>query len=156
MSSSDWTPPKSAELLYPHLSGNQFASINRDTAGAQTEKPLPVGQAEFQLYSLATPNGQKVSIALEEFELKYDAHLIDISKGDQFTSGFVDLNPNAKIPAMKHGEVKIFESGAILLYLAEKFNKFIPTDTQKRAECFSWLFWQMGGQGPMLVQSLQK
>lgn len=145
----DWTPPKSAELLYEHLSGNRFSNINQDTAGARTEKELPVGPAEYQLYSLATPNGQKASIACEEFEIEYNAHVIDIASGDQFTSGFVHLNPNSKIPALKHGNINIFESGAILLYLAEKYKKFIPIEGSKRAECFSWLFWQMGGQGPM-------
>jgi len=145
----EWKAPPRLEDCYPHLAGNRFASTNSDTAGARTQKALPAGSAEFQLYSLATPNGQKVSIACEEFDIKYDAHRIDISKGDQFTSGFVEVNPNSKIPAMKHGDVRIFESGAILLYLANKYQKFFPTDPAERAEAYSWLMFQMSGQGPM-------
>jgi GST-like protein len=148
----DWVAPASLEEAYTKLSGNRFAGLNSDTAGARTEKELPVGPAEFQLYSLATPNGQKASIACEEFEIEYDAHRIDIMAGDQFTSGFVAVNPNSKIPAMKHGDVRIFESGAILLYLAEKYQKFIPASGSKRAECYSWLMFQMSGQGPMSGQ----
>ncbi|KAH9260041.1 hypothetical protein BASA81_001813 [Batrachochytrium salamandrivorans] len=132
--------------------------LNRDSAGSRTEQDLPRGNKEFQLYSLNTPNGQKVGIALEEFGLEYDAHVIQISKGEQFTSGFVDLNPNARIPALLHqpkkgGEpVKLFESGAILLYLGETYGKFFPPPGPKRAECYSWIMWQMGGQGPMFGQ----
>ena len=151
--SSDWVPPKAAEDTYDHLSGNRFAGTNSDSAGPRETKELPKGKAEFQLYSLATPNGQKASIGLEEFEVQYDAHLIDISKGDQFTSGFIEINPNGRIPAMLHGSTRVFESGSILLYLAEREKKFLPEDPAKRAECMSWLFWQMGGQGPMCVCS---
>ena len=135
-------------------SGGTFASINRPIAGATHEKELPVGKHPLQLYSLATPNGQKVSILLEELlalghqGAEYDAWLIKIGEGDQFSSGFVAVNPNSKIPAlMDHSgpkPVRIFESGAILLYLAEKFGAFVPTEPAARAECLSWLFWQMG------------
>lgn len=135
-------------------SGGTWASINRPTAGATHDKPLPVGQHPLQLYSLATPNGVKVTVMLEEllalgFEgAEYDAHLIDISEGDQFGSGFVELNPNSKIPAlMDHSTaspMRVFESGSILLYLAEKFNVLLPPGLGERTECLSWLFWQMG------------
>ena len=135
-------------------SGGTFASINRPIAGATHEKPLPVGKHPLQLYSLATPNGQKVTILLEELlalghsGAEYDAWLIKIGDGDQFGSGFVAVNPNSKIPAlMDHSgatPIRIFESGAILQYLAEKFGAFLPTEPAARAECLSWLFWQMG------------
>ena len=151
MSSSneqDWVPPASVEDCYKHLAGNRFAGLNSDIAGPRSENELPVGKAEFQLYSFATPNGQKAGIACEEFGINYDAHTI-ILNGEQFTKGFVDVNPNSRIPAMKHGDVRIFESGAILLYLAEKYNKFFPVEGPKRAEGLSWLMWQMSGQGPM-------
>lgn len=154
-----WIAPPKAQDTYQHASSGALASINHDTAGARTEGELPKGDKEYQLYSLATPNGQKIGIALEEFELEYDAHLINILKGDQFTSGFVDLNPNSKIPAIRRhvkdgGEpVDVFESGAILLYLAEQYNKFIPAaGTVQRTECYSWLMWQMASQGPMFGQ----
>jgi GST-like protein len=134
--------------------GGQFANINKPTAGATHDKDLPVGAHPFQLYSLATPNGVKVTVMLEELlaaghtGAEYDAWLIRINEGDQFGSGFVSVNPNSKIPAlMDHsGEVpqRVFESGAILLYLAEKFGAFLPTDHAARTECLSWLFWQMG------------
>lgn len=134
--------------------GGKFASINRPTAGARHEQTLPVGTAPLQLYSLNTPNGIKVNILLEELaELgiadgKYDAYKIDISNGEQFGSDFVAINPNSKIPALLDTSVnpplKLFESGSILLYLAEKFGQFIPTDIAKRAECLNWLFWQVG------------
>lgn len=134
--------------------GGKFASTNRPTAGATHEQALPVGHNPLQLYSLNTPNGIKINILLEELaELgieaaKFDAHKIDIMKGDQFGSDFVAINPNSKIPALVDYSVsppiKLFESGAILLYLAEKFEQFIPIDTAKRAECLCWLFWQMG------------
>jgi len=133
---------------------NKFASINQPTAGARFERELPVGEHPLQLYSLATPNGQKVSILLEELlargigEAEYDAWLISIGDGDQFGSGFVAINPNSKIPALVDHSVSpaqpVFESGAILLYLAEKFDAFIPTDHAGRTACLSWLFWQMG------------
>jgi GSH-dependent disulfide-bond oxidoreductase len=150
-SSSEYVPPKVWTWNKPN--GGQFASTNRPIAGATHDKELPVGRHPLQLYSLATPNGQKVAIMLEELlalghkGAEYDAWLIRIS-GDQFGSGFVAINPNSKIPAMvdRSGPkpIRIFESGAILLYLAEKFGAFLPTDPAERAECFSWLFWQMG------------
>ncbi|MDR5815180.1 MULTISPECIES: glutathione-dependent disulfide-bond oxidoreductase [unclassified Caballeronia] len=134
--------------------GGQFASINRPISGPTHEKPLPVGQHPLQLYSLATPNGVKVTVMLEELLARghkgaeYDAWLIRIGDGDQFGSGFVGANPNSKIPALvdRSGPtpVRVFESGAILLYLAEKFGEFVPTDFSERAEVLSWLFWQMG------------
>jgi GSH-dependent disulfide-bond oxidoreductase len=150
-SSSDYVPPKVWTWNKPN--GGQFASTNRPIAGATHDKELPVGRHPLQLYSLATPNGQKVTIMLEELlalghkGAEYDAWLIRIN-GEQFGSGFVAINPNSKIPAMvdRSGPkpIRIFESGAILLYLAEKFSAFLPTDPAERAECFSWLFWQMG------------
>jgi GSH-dependent disulfide-bond oxidoreductase len=150
-SSSDYVPPKVWTWNKPN--GGQFASTNRPIAGATHDKELPVGRHPLQLYSLATPNGQKVTIMLEELlalghkGAEYDAWLIKIN-GEQFGSGFVAINPNSKIPAMvdRSGPkpIRIFESGAILLYLAEKFSAFLPTDPAERAECFSWLFWQMG------------
>lgn len=134
--------------------GGTWEDINRPTAGATHEKPLPVGLHPIQLYSLATPNGIKITVMLEELlELgfagaEYDAHLIRITDGEQFGSGFVAVNPNSKIPAMMdhsaESPVRIFESGAILLYLAEKFGALIPQDPPERAECLSWLFWQIG------------
>ena len=135
-------------------SGGTWASINRPIAGATHEKPLPIGRHPLQLYSLATPNGIKVTVMLEELlalgceGAEYDAHLIKIGDGDQFGSGFVEANPNSKIPAlMDHSTAeptRVFESGSILMYLAEKFNVLIPTTHSERTECFSWLFWQMG------------
>lgn len=135
-------------------SGQAFGNINRPTAGAQQEKALPVGKHPLQLYSLGTPNGVKVTIMLEELLARghtgaeYDAWLVNIMDGSQFGSGFVSVNPNSKIPAlMDHSTLRptrVFESGAILLYLAEKFAEFVPTDPSARAECLSWLFWQMG------------
>jgi GST-like protein len=135
-------------------SGGKFASINRPIAGATHEADLPVGKHPLQLYSLATPNGVKVTILLEELlalkikEAEYDAHLIRIMEGDQFSSGFVDINPNSKIPALVDHSVDnklpIFESGAILLYLAEKFDAFLPKEPLLKSQCLSWLFWQMG------------
>jgi GST-like protein len=135
-------------------SGQAFGNINRPTAGAQQEKVLPVGKHPLQLYSLATPNGVKVTVLLEELLARghsgaeYDAWMINIIDGSQFGSGFVDVNPNSKIPAlMDHSTpqpTRVFESGAILMYLAEKFGEFVPTDPSARAECLSWLFWQMG------------
>jgi len=147
--SSEFTPPK--VWKWESESGGRFASINRPIAGATHDKVLPVGKHPFQLYSLATPNGVKVTVMLEELlalghkGAEYDAWLINIGDGDQFGSGFVEVNPNSKIPAlMDHSgdaPVRVFESGAILLHLAEKFGEFIP---ENRAECMSWLFWLMG------------
>jgi GST-like protein len=149
---SDYTPPKVWSWNKP--SGGHFASINRPIAGPTHDKALPVGRHPLQLYSLATPNGQKVTIMLEELlalghtGAEYDAWLIKIGDGDQFGSGFVDVNPNSKIPALMDRSgpkpIRVFESGAILLYLAEKFGAFVPTEPAARAECLSWLFWQMG------------
>ena len=149
---TDYVPPK--VWTWNRENGGAFASINRPVAGATHDKELPVGRHPLQLYSLATPNGQKVTILLEELlalghqGAEYDAWLIKIGDGDQFGSGFVAVNPNSKIPAlMDHSgakPVRIFESGAILLYLAEKFGAFVPTEPSARAECLSWLFWQMG------------
>ena len=147
----DYTPPK--VWTQKGENGGKFASINAPTAGAREEKALPVGQHPLQLYSLATPNGQKVTIMLEElleagFDAEYDAWLIRIGDGDQFGSGFVAVNPNSKIPALMDRSgpepIRVFESGSILVYLAEKFGAFLPTDVKTRAETFSWLFWQMG------------
>ncbi len=141
-----WTPPES--------SGGRFANINRPVAGATHEKELPVGKHPLQLYSLGTPNGVKVTVMLEELlalghtGAEYDAWLVRINQGEQFGSGFVAANPNSKIPALVDHSgsrpVRVFESGAILLYLAEKFSAFVPTEPAARAECMSWLFWQMG------------
>jgi GST-like protein len=139
---------------WDRANGGQFASINRPIAGATHDQALPVGRHPLQLYSLATPNGVKVTVLLEELlalghsGAEYDAWLIRINQGDQFGSGFVAVNPNSKIPALvdRSGEVpiRVFESGAILMHLAEKFGAFLPADTASRAECLSWLFWQMG------------
>ena len=148
---SEWTPPK---IWKNKESGGKFASINQPTAGSRFEKELPVGKHDLQLYSLGTPNGVKVTVMLEELleagikEAEYDAWLVNIMEGTQFSSGFVEANPNSKIPAlMDHSggtSQRVFESGAILLYLAEKFGMFLPKDPAKRTECLSWLFWQMG------------
>lgn len=147
-----YTPPKVWTWNKP--SGGQFANINRPVSGPTHEKELPVGKHPLQLYSLATPNGQKITIMLEELlalghkGAEYDAWLIRISDGEQFGSGFVAVNPNSKIPALMDRSgpkpIRVFESGAILTYLAEKFGAFLPTDPAARAECLSWLFWQMG------------
>jgi GSH-dependent disulfide-bond oxidoreductase len=149
---TSYTPPK--VWKWDAESGGAFANINRPIAGAMDDKELPVGKHPLQLYSLATPNGVKVTVMLEELlalgheGAEYDAHLIKITEGDQFSKGFVAANPNSKIPAlMDHSTptpTRIFESGAILLYLAEKFDAFLPSDPTKRTECLSWLFWQMG------------
>ncbi|PLC50558.1 glutathione-dependent disulfide-bond oxidoreductase [Pollutimonas subterranea] len=149
---TDYEPPE--VWTWDKASGGTFASINRPIAGATHDKELPVGKHPLQLYSLGTPNGQKVTIMLEELlalghtGAEYDAWLIKISEGDQFSSGFVQINPNSKIPALvDHSEaspIRVFESGAILMYLAEKFDAFLPTDRPARAETLSWLFWQMG------------
>lgn len=152
MSEAEYVPPKVWKHEEP--SGGQFANINKPTAGAQFEKELPVGKHPLQLYSLGTPNGVKVTIMLEELlaaghkGAEYDAWLIKIRDGEQFGSGFVAANPNSKIPALiDHSMPKptrVFESGAILLYLSEKFGAFMPTEPMGRAEALSWLFWQMG------------
>jgi GSH-dependent disulfide-bond oxidoreductase len=148
---SAYTPPQ--VWTWNKESGGRFASINRPIAGATHDKELPVGKHPFQLYSLATPNGQKVTIMFEELlaaghkGAEYDAWLIRID-GNQFGSGFVDVNPNSKIPALMDrsgpSPIRVFESGSILLHLAEKFGAFLPASGQARAECLSWLFWQMG------------
>ena len=182
----DWAPPTSIEELYDATSGNLFSAINAPTSGARSPDPVPCGDAPFQLYSLATPNGQKVGILLEELGIAYDAHVTNIGLGEQFHQGFVDINPNSKIPcAMDHmpkllpggadggggadgnneggasqttaatavpvaNPVRIFESGSIMLYLAEKEQRFLPSPgTRARVECCNWLMWQMAGQGPM-------
>lgn len=147
-----YTPPK--VWKWEAQDGGAFTNINRPVAGATHEKVLPVGEHPLQLYSLGTPNGVKVTVMLEELlalghsGAEYDAWLIKIGDGDQFGSGFVGVNPNSKIPAlMDHSTnppTRVFESGAILMYLAEKFGEFLPTDPSARAECLSWLFWQMG------------
>ena len=151
-SSAPYTPPKI--WTWDKQNGGQFASINRPIAGATHDKVLPVGRHPLQLYSLGTPNGVKVTVMLEELlalghsGAEYDAWLIRFSEGDQFGSGFVAVNPNSKIPALldRSGPVpiRVFESGAILMHLAEKFGAFLPTEAAARAECLAWLFWQIG------------
>ena len=156
--STPYTPP--AVWQWNKENGGKFASINRPISGATHDKELPVGKHPLQLYSLATPNGVKVTVMLEELlalghsGAEYDAWLINIQEGAQFGSGFVAVNPNSKIPALLDRSdaahpVRVFESGAILLYLAEKFGAFVPASGAARAECLSWLFWQMGS-GPFL------
>ena len=152
MSKASYVPPKVWKNSAP--SGGQFASINRPIAGPTHDKALPVGKHPLQLYSLATPNGVKVTILLEELlalghtDAEYDAWLIRINEGDQFSSGFVEINPNSKIPALldrsTEPAIRVFESGSILLYLAEKFGTFLPSDPAARTETLNWLFWQMG------------
>jgi GST-like protein len=147
-----YAPPKVWE--WDKNSGGKFASINRPVAGATHEKELPIGKHPHQLYSLGTPNGVKVTVMFEELlalgyhDAEYDAWLIDIGAGEQFSSAFVSINPNSKIPALLDHSTpeptRVFESGAILFYLAEKFNAFLPTNGTQRTECLSWLFWQMG------------
>lgn len=149
---ADYVPPK--VWTWNKDSGAAFANINRPIAGATHEKPLPIGAHPLQLYSLGTPNGVKVTVLLEELlalghrGAEYDAWLVNILEGEQFGSGFVEVNPNSKIPALldRSGPtpVRVFESAAILLYLAEKFGEFLPTTQPARAECLSWVFWQMG------------
>jgi GST-like protein len=148
--SQQYTPPK--VWTWDVENGGQFASINRPVSGATHDKVLPKGKHPLQLYSLATPNGVKVNIMLEELlatghsGAEYDAWLISIKDGDQFGSGFVEINPNSKIPALldTSNGIRVFESGSILLYLAEKFGAFLPKDSAKRTEVLNWLFWQMG------------
>ncbi|MGO1658178.1 MAG: glutathione-dependent disulfide-bond oxidoreductase [Marinobacter sp.] len=152
MSDPTYTPPK--VWKWQAESGGAFANINRPIAGPTHDKELPVGKHPFQLYSLATPNGVKATIMLEELlelgikEAEYDAWLVRINEGEQFSSGFVGVNPNSKIPALfDHSQdpaVRVFESGSILLYLAEKFDRLLPSDTAGRTETLNWLFWQMG------------
>ena len=149
---SEYTPPK--VWTWDRETGGQFANINRPIAGSTHDKELPVGEHPFQLYSLATPNGVKATVMFEELlelghkDAEYDAWIVNIMDGEQFGSGFVDINPNSKIPALldRSGPTpqRVFESGAILLYLAEKFGELLPTEPKQRAECLSWLFWQMG------------
>ncbi|WP_315837773.1 glutathione-dependent disulfide-bond oxidoreductase [Bradyrhizobium prioriisuperbiae] len=151
-SSTDYTPP--AVWTWNKESGGRFANINRPISGATHQKELPIGRHPLQLYSLGTPNGVKVTVMLEELlalghsGAEYDAWLIQIGNGDQFGSGFVDANPNSKIPALvdRSGPtpIRVFESASILMYLAEKFGAFLPTEIPARTECLSWLFWQMG------------
>lgn len=148
----EYTPPK--VWSWDKEDGSEWSKTNRPISGATHEKALPVGKHPLQLHSLATPNGVKVTVMLEELlalgheGAQYDAYTIDISKGDQFGSGFVEINPNSKIPALvdrsQETPLNIFESGSILLYLAEKFNALIPSDARERTDCLSWLFWQMG------------
>lgn len=157
MSTNEYQPPK--VWTWDQESGGKFANINRPVAGATHDTSLPAGEHPHQLYSLATPNGQKVTILFEELLEKgiaaaeYDAYSVDITEGEQFSSGFVEINPNSKIPALMDVSTtpatRVFESGSILLYLAEKFDAFIPSDPGKRTECLNWLFWQMGS-APML------
>lgn len=152
MTGTEYTPAK--VWVWEQENGGKFANINRPTSGSTHEKALPVGKHPLQLYSLATPNGVKVTIMLEELlamgiaGAEYDAYLIDINEGDQFSSGFVDVNPNSKIPALvdhsTETPTRVFESGSILLYLAEKFDAFLPKDHAKRTETLNWLFWQVG------------
>lgn len=152
MSDTTYTPPK--VWTWESENGGNFANINRPIAGATHDKALPVGEHPFQLYSLATPNGVKVTILFEELlelgitEAEYDAWLIRITEGDQFSSGFVGVNPNSKIPALVDrsgdAEINIFESGSMLVHLAEKFGKFLPASGAERTEVMNWLFWQMG------------
>lgn len=157
MEEKEYTPPR--VWKWDAENGGHFGHINRPIAGSTHDKELPVGRHPLQLYSLATPNGVKVTIMLEELleqgmaGAEYDAYMIKIMEGDQFGSGFVQVNPNSKIPALLdqgvQPPIRIFESGAILLYLADKFKAFIPSDMAARTECLSWLFWQMGS-GPLL------
>jgi GSH-dependent disulfide-bond oxidoreductase len=151
MSDSTYTPPK--VWKWDSSNGGRFANINRPVAGPTHDKALPVGEHPFQLYSLATPNGVKATVMFEELlekgikEAEYDAWLINIMEGDQFSSGFVEVNPNSKIPALldrsENPAVRVFESGSILFYLAEKCGAFLPTDRARRTETMNWLFWQM-------------
>ena len=163
--STEYTPPTVG--VWNRNTGGKFANINRPTAGATHDKDLPRGQNPLQLYSLATPNGVKVTVMLEELlaagfsGAEYDAWLINIGEGDQFGSGFVAVNPNSKIPALldvsTSPATRVFESGSILVYLAEKFGCFLPRESAARAECLSWLFWQMGSTpylGDVLDQNL--
>jgi len=153
----EWNPPAKIEELYGKVVTG-FASMNKPTAGPQSDDAVPVGNAGFQLYSLATPNGQKIGILLEELGIEYDAWVYNIGKGMQFHKGFVEVNPNSKIPCgvdhkpLDGGKpVRLFESAAMLAYLADKHQKFVPAPSQARAraECVNWMMWQMAGQGPI-------
>ena len=153
----DFKPPATIEELYDATAGNEFASINAPTAGARDASgpgPTP-GAAPLQLYSLATPNGWKVGILLEELGVEYDAHVVNIGKGQQFSAEFVRVNPNSKIPCLldrdgpEGKEMCCFESGSIMLYLAGKYNRFLPESAHEKQQCMNWIFWQMAGQGPM-------
>ncbi|MFT5700859.1 MAG: GST-like protein [Desulforhopalus sp.] len=149
---NEYVPPK--VWTVDSENGGTWAKINRPVSGATHEKTLPVGKHPLQLYSMGTPNGQKVTIMLEELlalgvaDAEYDAHMIDIKEGEQFSSGFVEINPNSKIPALldvsTENSVPVFESGSILLYLAEKFGHFLPTNIEERTKVFNWLFWLQG------------
>ena len=156
-STNDYTPP--AIWTWDQESGGKFATINRPTAGSTHAKELPVGRHPLQLYSMGTPNGVKVSILLEETGLPYEPHLVDIGKDESWTPEFLSLNPNGKIPAILDPDgpggkpLKLFESGAILMYLAEKAGKFLPQEMAKRYEVIQWLMFQMGGVGPMFGQA---
>lgn len=158
MADADWAPPAKVDELFAGAGGSMVSGMNAPTAGARKQEDLPDGGAPFQLYSLGTPNGTKVSIMLEELGIPYDAHTISIGAGMQFNSGFVGVNPNSKIPCAidKEGPdgkpIHLWESAAIVLYLAEKHGKFMPSDPRLKAETMQWLFWQMGGQGPMTGQ----
>ena len=150
-----WAPPPRIEAIYAEASS--MGGMNCPTAGARSEGRLEIGAAPFQLYSLSTPNGQKVGILLEELGIPYDAHVIRIAQLQQFTTGFVDVNPNSKIPAAVDrcpvdgggAPLRLFESASIMLYLAEKYGRFLPSCPRKRAECMNWVMWQTSGQGPM-------
>lgn len=141
----EWRPPSEITELYKLTAGNVFAAINSPKSGARSPDAVPLGTASFQLYSLATPNGQKAGILLEELGIDYDAHTINIGRGMQFYKGFVAINPNSKIPAAVDlsldKPVNLFESGSIMLYLADKYNKFIPQDWETRAQCINWMNW---------------
>ena len=155
MSNTQYEPPKVWQ--WDQESGGKFSNINRPVSGATHQKTLPQGKHRFQLYSLATPNGVKATVMFEELlergiqEAEYDAYIIDIGEGDQFSSGFVEINPNSKIPALldTQSDTRVFESGAMLLYLAEQFHAFLPKQHGARTEALNWLFWQMGA-GPFL------
>jgi GST-like protein len=153
---TSWKPPPKIQELFAKTDGNKFSGMNRSTAGSRANIPADVGSAPFQLYSLATPNGQKIGIALEELGVDYDAWVVNIGTGQQFNKGFVDINPNSKIPCgVDHkpsdggAPINLFESGAMVEYLADKHGKFLPKDPRSRAECMNWVYWQMAGQGPM-------
>eukprot|EP00949_MAST-11_sp_MAST-11-sp1_P004408 g4408.t1 len=150
----EWEPPASISVMYDRASS--MGGMNSPTAGKRYDAELPRGKAPVQLYSLATPNGQKVSILLEELGIAYDAHVVRLAALEQFSSGFVEINPNSKIPAILDcspaegtSPIPVFESAACMLYLAEKYQRFIPVTPRARAECLSWICWQTSGQGPM-------
>jgi len=151
-----WKPPQKVEELFARTKGNNFASINAPTAGARSEFAYPAPkEGPFQFYSLATPNGQKVGILLEELGIPYDAYVVNIGKGDQFTTGFLAANPNSKIPAAIDHDgpdgkpISLFESGSIMLYLCKKYKRFLGKNPREEQEVMNWVFWQMAGQGPI-------